>query len=218
MYLPVFIFIFQNSALPSDFQKLVYVPFTTVPAADLFFFFFSQYFCPFISCNSELDFCLFDCSSDCCPGRINHLMCVSGCHFVHLSITVLFTHMLVIWLSARLAGSIPGSGRSAGEGIDYPLQYSWASLVAQLVKNPPAMWETWVRSLGWKIPWRRERLPTPVFWPGEFHGLYSPWGRKESDTTERLSLSLYLSQQNGSFFRMRTMSQPSLIAQLLVNQ
>ena len=43
--------------------------------------------------------------------------------------------------------SIPGSGRSAGEGISYPLKYSWASLVAQLVKNPPAMWETWVRSL-----------------------------------------------------------------------
>ena len=39
------------------------------------------------------------------------------------------------------------------------------------------------------IPWRRDRLPTPVFWPGEFHGLYSPWGRKESDTTEQLSLS-----------------------------
>ena len=47
---------------------------------------------------------------------------------------------------------IPGSGRSAGEGIGYPLQYSWASLVAQLVKNPPAMWETWVRSLGWEDP------------------------------------------------------------------
>ena len=45
--------------------------------------------------------------------------------------------------------SIPGSGRSAGEGIDYFLQYSWASLMAQLVKNPPAMWETWVWSLGW---------------------------------------------------------------------
>ena len=43
---------------------------------------------------------------------------------------------------------IPGSGRSAGEGIGYPLQYFWASLVAQLVKNPPAMWETWARSLG----------------------------------------------------------------------
>ena len=40
--------------------------------------------------------------------------------------------------------SIPGSGRSAGEGIGYPLEYSWASLVAQLVKNPLAMWETWV--------------------------------------------------------------------------
>ena len=44
---------------------------------------------------------------------------------------------------------IPESGRSAGEGIGYPLQYSWASLVAQLVKNPPAMRETWVQSLGW---------------------------------------------------------------------
>ena len=41
-------------------------------------------------------------------------------------------------------GLTPGSGRSTGEGIGYPLQYSWASLVAQLVKNPPAMWETWV--------------------------------------------------------------------------
>ena len=44
--------------------------------------------------------------------------------------------------------SIPESGRSAGEEIGYPLQYSWASLVAQLVKNPPAMQETWVWSLG----------------------------------------------------------------------
>ena len=44
---------------------------------------------------------------------------------------------------------IPGSGRSAGEWIGYPLQYSGASLVARLVKNPPAMQETWVRSLGW---------------------------------------------------------------------
>ena len=48
--------------------------------------------------------------------------------------------------------SIPGSGRSAGGGIGYPLQYSWASLVAQLVKNPPAMWETWVQSLGLEDP------------------------------------------------------------------
>ena len=47
-------------------------------------------------------------------------------------------------------GSIPGLGRSAGEGICYPLQYSWASLVAQLVKKLPATWETRVRSLGWE--------------------------------------------------------------------
>ena len=46
--------------------------------------------------------------------------------------------------------SIPGSGRSAGEGVVYPLQYAWASLVAQLVKNPPARRETWVQSLGWE--------------------------------------------------------------------
>ena len=50
------------------------------------------------------------------------------------------------------SGSSPGLGRSAGEGIGYPLQYSWASLVAQLVKNPSAIWETWVRSLSWENP------------------------------------------------------------------
>ena len=49
-------------------------------------------------------------------------------------------------------GSIPGSGTSTGEGIGYPLQYSWASLVTQLVKNLPAMRETWVRSLCWEDP------------------------------------------------------------------
>ena len=49
-------------------------------------------------------------------------------------------------------GLIPGLGRSPEEGIGYPLQYSWASLLAQLVKNPSAMRETWVRSLGWEDP------------------------------------------------------------------
>jgi len=49
-------------------------------------------------------------------------------------------------------GLIPGLGRSTGEGIGYLLQYSWASLVAQLVKNPPAMRDTWVRSMGWEDP------------------------------------------------------------------
>ena len=47
---------------------------------------------------------------------------------------------------------IPGLGRSAGEGIGYLLQYSWVSLVAQLVKNPPVMWETLVWSLVWEAP------------------------------------------------------------------
>ena len=50
------------------------------------------------------------------------------------------------------SSSIAGLGRSAGEGIGYPLQYSWASVVAQLVQNPPAMQETWVRSLDWEDP------------------------------------------------------------------
>ena len=48
-----------------------------------------------------------------------------------------------------------GSRRSAGEGIGYPRQYSWASLVARLVKNPPATWETWVQSLGWEDPLKK---------------------------------------------------------------
>ena len=54
---------------------------------------------------------------------------------------------------------IPGLGRSAEEGTGYPLQYSWAFLVAQLVKNPPAVQETWVQFLGWQIPWRRKGYP-----------------------------------------------------------
>ena len=55
-------------------------------------------------------------------------------------------------------GSIPGLGRSTGEGIGYPLQYSWISLVAQLVKKPPAVWETWVRSLGQEDPLEKEMV------------------------------------------------------------
>ena len=80
---------------------------------------------------------------------------------------------------------------------------AWASLVAQLVKNSPQCrkpgFDPWVG----KIPWRKERLPTPVFWPGEFHELYSPWGHKESETTEELSLSpVFLP---GEFHRQRSL-------------
>ena len=54
-------------------------------------------------------------------------------------------------------GSIPGSGRSPGEGTGYPLQYSWLFLVTQTVKNLPAMQETWVQSLGWEYPLEKEK-------------------------------------------------------------
>ena len=57
---------------------------------------------------------------------------------------------LIVW-ERRWGGSVEGV-RSPGEGIGCPLQCSWASLVAQLVKNPPAMWETWIRSLSWEDP------------------------------------------------------------------
>ena len=84
--------------------------------------------------------------------------------------------------------SIPESGRSAGEGIGYPIQYSWASLVAQLVKNPPAMWETRVRSLGWEDP-LEEGMAThsSIFawripmdrgdWQATVHGIPKNWTR-----------------------------------------
>ena len=55
-------------------------------------------------------------------------------------------------------GSIPGLGRSPGERIGYPLQHSWATLVAQLVKNLPAMGETWVQSLGWEDPQEKGKV------------------------------------------------------------
>ena len=90
-------------------------------------------------------------------------------------------------------GSIPGSERSSGERIGYLLQYSWTSLVAQLVKNLPTMQETWVRSLGWEDPLEKGKAT----WSGEFHGpyyIYSPWGLKESDMTEQLSLHFRLGQ------------------------
>ena len=71
----------------------------------------------------------------------------------------------------------------------YPFQYSWASLEAQTVKNPPAIQKTWVRSLSWQDPLEEEMathsciLAWRIPWTGEPGGLH-PWGHKESDTTE----------------------------------
>ena len=79
--------------------------------------------------------------------------------------------------------------------VFYPpcLQCSWASLVAKMVKNPPAVQETLYSWVG-KIPWRREWQPIPVFLPGGSHRQgnlvgYSPQGRKGSDTADQLTLS-----------------------------
>ena len=73
-------------------------------------------------------------------------------------------------------GLIPRLGRSAGEGIGYPLQYSWASLVAQLVKNQPAVWETWVWSLGWEdSPEKATATHSSIL-------AWRQWSRFESDS------------------------------------
>ena len=65
----------------------------------------------------------------------------------------------------------------------------WASLVAQLVKNLPVMQETWVQSLSWESPLEKEKSIHSSSLGWRIHGLYSPWDCKESDMTERLSLT-----------------------------
>ena len=108
------------------------------------------------------------CSNFPVPSRSIYLtLRISIPGMVCIFLTVLWTHLLPFPLnnlrgfpgsspgkeSACNTGDpslIPGSGRSLGERIGYPLQYSWASLVTQMVKNLPEMWETWVRSLGWE--------------------------------------------------------------------
>ena len=79
-------------------------------------------------------------------------------------------------------GSIPGLGRSSGEGIGYSLPYSWASLVVQLVKNLATMQETWVRSLGWEDPLEKGKATHSSILAWRI-----PWGCKELGMTERLS-------------------------------
>ena len=82
--------------------------------------------------------------------------------------------------NAGFLGSIPGSGRSAGEGIGYTLQYFGASLVAQLIKNLPAMRETWVQSLGWDDPLEKGKTTHSSILAWRIRGLYSPrpWSRR----------------------------------------
>ena len=87
--------------------------------------------------------------------------------------------------STRNAGDpslIPGLGRSPEEGIGYPLHYSSASLVTQMVKNPPAMQETWVWSLGWEGSLEKGKATHSNIQGWRIP--WTPWGRRESGTTE----------------------------------
>ena len=79
--------------------------------------------------------------------------------FLWVLLDYIWTLKTDIFFTSHLEDSslIPGLGRSPGEGIGYLLQYSWASLVAQLVKNPPAVQETWVWSLGWEDPLEKRK-------------------------------------------------------------
>ena len=117
--------------------------------------------------------------------------------------------------SSVLAWRIPETGEAGGLPSmgSHRIRHDWsdlaaASAVAQMVKRLSAIQETWVRSLGWEDPWRRKWQPTSVFFPGKSHGLhtlvgYRPWGRKESDTTERqesrkiVLINLFSGQQWG---------------------
>ena len=105
--------------------------------------------------------------------------------------------------------SILGLGRFSGEGIGYPIRYSWASLVAQLVKNPPAMWETWVLSLGWEDPLEKGKathssiLAWRIPWTVESAGLQRVahdfhFQMELSKSEDHLSLSCIMSTVMGS--------------------
>ena len=113
-----------------------------------------------------------------------------------MSIVEGFPHSSVGKESTCNAGDprlIPGSERSTGEGKGYPLQYSWASLVAQLVKNLPAMRKIWVRSLGWEDPLEKGKathssiLAWRILWKGAWRAMVH---RVTEDATERRALSL----------------------------
>ena len=88
-----------------------------------------------------------------------------------------------VCLQCRRPGFDSWVGKIPWEGIWYPLHYSWASVVAQMVRSLPAVWEIWVDAWAGKIPWRRKWQPTPVVSPGKSCGQrnladYSPWGHK----------------------------------------
>ena len=112
--------------------------------------------------------------------------------------------------SAGDPGWIPGSGRSPGEGLGCPLQNSWSSLLAQLVKNLRVMWETWVRSLSWEDSLKKGMathssiLVWRISWT-----VTSPLGCKQSDRTERLTLLFILRALGSSAHALQEVWFPS---------
>ena len=124
-------------------------------------------------------------------------------------------------------GSIPGLGRSAGEGIGYPLQYSWASLVAQLVKNLPAMWETWVRSLGREDPLKKGKATysSILVWkiPWTVYGVAKSWTQLSDFHFSRILVLLlvfplqYSCLENSIRQRSLVGYNPPLVAQMVKN-
>jgi len=136
------------------------------------------------------------------PGKVKSKQCFFACALSEVSEVIQSCPTLATpWIVAHQAPLSMGFSRQEHWSglpcvLNFPLIWKppvkqRASPVAQLVKNLPVMQETWVQSRAEKIPWRREKVSTPVFWPVEFHGLYNPWGCKELDTTEQLSLSLF---------------------------
>ena len=102
---------------------------------------------------------------------------------IHLSTGKSFPHSSVGKESACKAGDpgyIPGLGTSTGEGIGYPFQCPWGSVVVQLVKNLPAMQETWVQSLDWENPLEKGKATHSTILAWRIPWVYSPWGHKKS--------------------------------------
>ena len=94
-----------------------------------------------------------------------------------MDISQRFSWLLLAWLCTNVSPVLYWKGELQG--------LLWLPLWLSFLQCGRPEFNPWIG----KMPWRRERLPLPVFWPGEFYRLYSPWGRKELDTTERLSLS-----------------------------
>ena len=129
-------------------------------------------------------FCVQSCKFTC---LVYFVTCMQPLQLVALLCTLLYSACIARGFPGSSAGkeatcnagdpsSIPGLGTSTGDGIGYPFQFSWASLVAEMVKNPPAMRETWVRSLGWEDPLEEGLATHSIFLPEELPWTEEPGG------------------------------------------